>query len=163
MSTYSDPFGLKPDDVFVNCRPVGGEGDSGVAGHCAVRVVDEKQGLDVTIELIPNREGKDAFSWAPKSSDKVSAYTGDWTQVDVPEGMTSEQFDNAVLRAAFIEMNARKGSLYLPFGQVNSNNFVFEVISRAGGRVPRSASSGFLFVPGICGGSGFSRGQSCTP
>lgn len=51
--SLSDPFGLAPSDVFVNCRPVGGSGSTGTVAHCAVRVIDPRRKIDQTIELIP--------------------------------------------------------------------------------------------------------------
>ncbi|MBK8005040.1 MAG: hypothetical protein IPK12_14235 [Gemmatimonadetes bacterium] len=91
--SFSDPFGLKSDTVEVACRPV--EGLEGAAQHCAVRVHNDK--LDKTFELL-NVGGRNAIGSAP--ADQVARYSGRWVVSTVPLGMTSQQYDNAVLSNA---------------------------------------------------------------
>lgn len=149
-----DPFGLSAEDVKVNCRPVGGEGKEGAVAHCAVRVVDESRGIDQTIELAPDASGNKEIYWALGGSDRTNAYdSGTWLDVAVPDGMTSTEFDNAVLLSAFRETVRQRGQNYWPTGNTNSNRFVRQVIINAGGQVPAGAASGFTFgAPGLCGG-----------
>ncbi len=162
--SYSDPYGLKPNGVFVLCRPVGGEGGEGIGGHCAIRVVDKRREIDVTIELL-NVNWKNEIVSSLPGSRRAEAYLEpiNANLVSVPEGMTSEEFDDAVLAASVVEGSKITGDSYLPFGDVNSNRYVYNVIRAAGGKVPRFSSEGFLSVPGICGGRMLSRGKDCAP
>jgi hypothetical protein len=161
---FTDPFGLKPDSTFVNCRPVGGEGSSGTLGHCAVRVKDAKLKVDATIEMAPDAQGLlDQVHVAGPADRRTLAYTGPWAPVAIPNGMTEQQFDQRVLASAVAVSRDIQGLPYLPFGQVNSNRFVYDVITGAGGIVPGAPSAGFTWVPGICGGSGVARGSHCSP
>lgn len=158
---YSDPFGL---EAFVGCRPVGGENDEdggGAAGHCAVRVVNEELGIDITVELAPEGRRKRIYT-ASGDEDRTEAYGGLWSEVLVPEGMTVNEFDRAVLKSA-LEVSGRVGGTKYGFGGAkNSNRFIYDIITGAGGLVPQSASAGFKIAPGICGGTGMKRGSNCS-
>jgi RHS repeat-associated protein len=167
-ATYTDPFGLAPDTTFVGCRPVGGTNTSSegqnTIGHCAVRVVDEERDIDTTFELSPE-PGAD---WINNSiyvvggdNARVAAYGDSWVAVGVPEGMSVEEFDDAVLRSAFKEALMYNGKPYFPSGNLNSNSFVYETVTRAGGFVPAAAAGLFKIAPGICGGSGAAKGRNC--
>lgn len=63
----------------------------------------------------------------------------DWVRVDVPDGMTSEQFDAAVVEAFNAIGAVRRHQPYSWHGSLNSNRFVYDVISEAGGKVPIAA------------------------
>jgi hypothetical protein len=76
--------------------------------------------------------------------------------------MSVNEFDRRVISASVAIARDLKGSPYWPGGEANSNHFVFDVITTAGGKVPGAASKGFTFVPGICGGSGLARGSKCS-
>jgi RHS repeat-associated protein len=158
---FTDPFGL---ETYVNCRQVGGTGSRGIVGHCAIRVIDKERGIDKTIELIPDKKRKNRVHFREADDDAVKAYDPDnWVQVAAPEGTSSQAFDDAVLGAARSEKDAREGKTYWPWGHTNSNNFVYSVITQAGGVVPRAPASGFLFkAPGLCGGRWFATGDRCS-
>ena len=154
--TFTDPFGLKADTVEVACRPV--EGLEGVAQHCAVRVHNEK--VDKTFEL-RNVNGRNVIGTAP--ADQVAGYAGSWVVSAVPEGMTSQQYDNAVLSNASTIAVERNGERYSPFGGRNSNRYVYDVITRSGGQVPGEARrEGRGVAPGLCGGLGVNTGGNCS-
>jgi len=156
---FTDPFGLDP---YVNCRPVGGKGGSGVVAHCAIRVKDDARKLDVTIELIPKGSKKEIYWTGPNSSNTQAYDASKWAKVATPDGMSSQEFDDAVLKAAGVETVKQRGTPYSFGGSSNSNNFVHEVITGAGGTVPATATAGFLLgAPGLCGGSGLSTGSEC--
>jgi len=152
---FSDPFGLF--DVYVGCRNVDNSG--GTFQHCSVRVVNSN--VDVTFELL-NKGGTNAVGQAPP--DQVQRYTGRWTKVAVPMGKESEQFDAEVLANAQQLAAERNGMKYSFLGSRNSNRYVYDVITRAGARVPWSAirnpdRSG---APGLCGGGGITDGWNCA-
>jgi hypothetical protein len=142
---------------------VGGEGGEGTLGHCAVRVKNAELNADVTIEMAPDARGSVQVYTAGPNDARTSAYTNAWSPIAIPEGMTEAEFDQRVLSSAVAVTRDIKGSPYLPHGQYNSNHFVYDVITAAGGKVPAAASGRFLLAPGICGGSGLSRGRNCSP
>lgn len=146
----------------MNCRNVGGSGSSGTVGHCGIRVADSQTGVDMTMQEIPDDNDRVQIHVTGPDDPKTKAFTGPWVPVTPPSGMTTQQFDQAVVKAAIVETRDITGSLYLPHGEFNSNAFVFNVITKAGGKVPAAAAKGFTFVPGICGGRGLSRGNQCS-
>ncbi len=162
--TYSDPFGLMAMDTYVNCRPVGGKGDEGAVAHCAVRVVDEDRKIDQTIELL-NEDGTKEIYWSLPGDEKAKKYSSDgWSRVAVPKGMSSREFDDAVLNSALQQTRTQRGQPYLPFGYTNSNRFVSNVITGAGGSVPSRPLAGFfplIGAPGLCGGFTVLTGPNC--
>jgi hypothetical protein len=98
----------------------------------------------------------------PASEEEIAKYSS-WTLVDVPVGMTSEQFNERVRINARAIGQARDGQPYSPWGGRNSNRYVFDVITSSGGMVPYNALlGGFRFAPGICGGTGLNIGQQCS-
>ena len=160
---FSDPFGLIP---YVNCRPVT---DNPRYGHCAVRVVDARRNLDVTIEMIPGSPDisapfgrKDVYRSGPDHA-RTKAYDPEgWVQVATPEGMTDQEFDTAVLHAAVEVAGEERGQPYMFTGEQNSNRFVYSVITRAGGKVPGAPTRKFpKGAPGACGGKGMETGTDC--
>jgi hypothetical protein len=122
----------------------------------------KNKNVDVTIELIP-KGGKKQIYWVGPNSANVAAYDASkWTKVKVPDGMTVEQFDQAVLNLAALQTAGHTGHKYSVAGDHNSNNFVYEVITGAGGKVPLGATIGFkLGAPGACGGSDARTGNDC--
>jgi uncharacterized protein RhaS with RHS repeats len=158
--TYSDPYGLSPNDTYVGCRPVDGTGGAGL--HCAVRVVNEKLGVDVTYELLADGPGRPKRAGQAGAS-QVERYEGTWEKVGVPAGMTSDEFDLAVLTNAVDISAEQNGRPYFFTGGTNSNRFVYNIITKAGGKVPAAALGHFpgALAPGLCGGYGLSRGQNC--
>jgi RHS repeat-associated protein len=159
---FSDPFGLKSQ---IACRPVGDDNEGGVdptVAHCAIRVIDEDRDIDILIELAPDIRGRNVIHTGDSSSDRARAYGDKWFDVAVPRGMSSEDFDDAVLGSALAVSSAMMGSGYSPSGSKNSNRFIYNIVTGAGGRVPFRASAGFLFAPGICGGQGPFRGNNCS-
>jgi len=148
----------------VNCRPVGGEGKGNYVAHCAVRVVDADRGIDQTIELIP-KDGQKEIYWSNSSDNKTKAYDANaWVSVGVPQGLSSREFDDAVMLSAGRETRAQRGTDYTVSGTSNSNRFVYNVITGAGGRVPRAAAAGFFYgAPGLCGGKKAATGRNCSP
>ena len=154
--SFSDPFGLSPSDtVDVGCRPLSSAG-AAVGNHCAVRVGegDEKQAGELL-----NADGKNKITLLDPNDPKYV-----WTTVQVPAGMTSRQFDANVIRSFNAIGKTRHGADYSTSGAVNSNHFVWSVITAAGGNVPRSAVPKWALTPGICGGTGrFGQGNQCSP
>ena len=161
---FSDPFGLTS---YVGCRPVGGKNDgdeSSTAGHCAVRVVNEELGIDLTVELDqdhrPGRNRKVIYT-SKTGEARTEAYGNQFVPIGVPEGMSVNDFDKAVVRSALEVAGQVEGQKYAFTGGTNSNRFVFQIVTGAGGQVPWSASARFKFAPGICGGSGLRKGTKC--
>ncbi|HEX2080828.1 MAG TPA: RHS repeat-associated core domain-containing protein [Longimicrobium sp.] len=157
--TYSDPYGLRPEDVIVACRAV--DGTRGLGGHCAVRVVNEKLNIDVTYELLANGIGQPQFV-GQTSPEQAARYEGRGVQVAVPNGMTSDEFDLRVLATAERISQERNGRPYSPSGTRNSNRFVYDVITQSGGKVPWAAVPYNKATPGICGGRGIFLGNDCS-
>jgi RHS repeat-associated protein len=159
---FDDPFGL---ETSVNCRQVGGSGNTGVVAHCAIRVRDSDRGVDVVIELQPSEDNKKEINWrflGDKERGRYDART--WTQVSVPKGMSSAEFDRAILNAVLVEHARQQGTKYTPLSHGNSNRFVNNVVTRASGQVPRKPAARFIFgAPGLCkeGPSGNQTG--CVP
>ena len=100
---FSDPFGLKAKDTFVQCRDVGDTGE-GNAGHCAVRVVDKERNIDVTIELL-NVGDRNEIYWhsVPGEAEAEGYSQSERVKVGVPEGMSTRAFDDLVLNSALIK------------------------------------------------------------
>jgi hypothetical protein len=154
-----------PDDLLRR-------GIDGIPGfsHCAVRVVDSKRDLDVTIELVPEkRDGKNmnepwwhsAKGYGPSDAATDKYRSSGWAPVARPDGMSEEDFDNAVLNSAYRQTQAARGKEYSSDGSKNSNHFVYQTITGAGGKVPGAAVQGKT-APGICGGSGLKNGTNCS-
>lgn len=77
---------------------------------------------------------------------------GNWSPVSVPCGKTDEEFDNAVLKSAYNETVKERGTPYHFSGESNSNQFVYQIITGAGGQVPGGVDRGFRFgAPDIYG------------
>ncbi len=154
---FADPFGLK--DVFVGCRDVK---DMDGFQHCSVRVVNED--MDLTFELLAeNGIGQPQYAGTQQDPEKLAEYRGSWQRVAVPDGMSSREFDRAVLHSAIRRSQEESGDRYTPLGGKNSNRFVYNVITKAGGRVPAAAMEKGKFAPGICGGRGGAPGTDCSP
>lgn len=124
--------------------------------------------FDVLIELMPVG-GKNAVFWrsapgegARGNADSPYSETG-WVEVQAPEGTSEDQFDDAVTQSAARETAERNGKAYSPYGDRNSNNFVYRSLKGAGARPPRGAVKGRGGSPGLCGGSGKETGTDCTP
>lgn len=159
-AAYTDPFGLSPDTVKVGCRAL--QGILGVVGnHCAVRV-DTDDGQSQVGELLKGDDGNNnVVVWNGQSSSSAN-YT--WTTVAVPQGMTSAQFDQAVIGSFNQNAQEKHGEKYTSHSKGNSNRFVFDVITNAGGKVPQSAVPKNGLTPGLCGGGGrFATGNQCSP
>ncbi|HEX2207817.1 MAG TPA: RHS repeat-associated core domain-containing protein, partial [Longimicrobium sp.] len=157
--TYSDPYGLRPDDVIVGCRSV--DNTRGLGGHCSVRIVNEKLNIDVTYEVLSNGIGEPQFA-GQTSPQQAARYEGRGVQVAVPNGMTSDEFDMRVLENAERISQERNGQNYSPSGTRNSNRFVYDVITQSGGKVPWAAVPYNKATPGICGGKGILLGTDCS-
>jgi uncharacterized protein RhaS with RHS repeats len=159
---FRDPFGLAADTVEVGVRPLNNPVLGKVFGHAAVRVRDGSS--DAVGELVKGGDGTNSIAGRVTTPEDIAGYV--WSKVNVPAGMTSEAFDQAV-RGSFTQVGReRQGLGYNPHGVLNSNRFVFDVISRAGGFVPRSVMQAGLLVPGLCGGKssalgGLSAGSGC--
>jgi RHS repeat-associated protein len=171
--SYSDPYGLIADSVKVGVRPL--SGIAGAAGaHAAIRV-QRDDGSDLVLELL-NNEGKNFVGYWPAkrgarspSGEEYSANDYRWFTVATPEGMTDEEFATSVVNSFNVVAAERQGKKYFWGGPANSNQFVWEVINRAGGEVPVNVRSGIRLIPGICGGAFsimgpstvFQRGHDC--
>ena len=152
------------DTTSVNCRPVGGSGGSGVVGHCALRVFDPERGLDVVIELLDVAHRREIY-WRSDLADaqRATYLAASWITVPVPAGMTQQQFDDAILRSALRETVDMRGDIYTPGGRRNSNRFVYESVTGAGGSIPDVAWRSFFFgAPGLCGGGFSATGRNCS-
>jgi RHS repeat-associated protein len=132
------------------------------AVHYAIRVtIGDKS---VMTELRPDNDLRNHISHIDGHSVTASEYR--WAIVAVPTGMTSLGFAEAV-RTSITAFTAQyEGRRYWPDGSTNSNSFVYNVITDAGGRIPRGAvwetnPLGFPASPGICGGSGAATGPNC--
>jgi RHS repeat-associated protein len=156
---FTDPFG---DSTFVNCVPARSKGDKGVFGHCALRVVDKKLGIDLTIQMKPYGLLQKDFGGTGPSDGETTKFTGPWAAVNVPAGMTVGGFDARVLTQALKEANKEAGHTYDPLGGGNSNRYVYTVVTNAGGKVPIAPTRGFYKVPGLCGGGGLDTGTDCS-
>jgi hypothetical protein len=155
---YSDPFGLKAEDVFIGCRNLD-EPLDWLGQHCAIKIVDGS-GREEVYELINNKWRND--SGQPSTAEQISKYKYTaWSRVDVPDGMSSAQFDEAVRSNAVTLGGQRNGLRYLPFGGRNSNRFVYDAITSAGGEVSLWVADTVRLVPGLCGGIGLFRGRHC--
>src|SRR6266516_394501 len=161
---FSDPFG---DSTFVNCRPFtrGTSGEKHFA-HCAVRV--RIGTFDRVYQIQPDKKSGTGVSIAGSgpTEELTTAFKQPWIPVAVPGGMSVSQFDQRVLDAVYnYDVTGRGYQHYTPFGEGNSNHFVYESITRAGGMVPIAVTRnvGQLVAPGICGGLLFREGNSCAP
>ena len=127
--------------------------------HCAVRVKNAQ--IDTTYELLNVRGIKQA---GPASADRVAEYGDNWVRVATPEGMSEAEFDAAVLHSARAQTARQNGHRYFLTGGHNSNRYVFDIISGAGGLVPFTAArmNGAGLIPGLCGGIGFAMGSWCA-
>jgi uncharacterized protein RhaS with RHS repeats len=133
-------------DVMVACRKIAGF-DAG--GHCAVRVTG--MNVDITYELLSN--GMFEPQWAGHTSaDNVARYPAVWTQVAVPRSMTSDEFSMRVMANAERIARERNGQPYFLTGDRNSNRYVYDIVTRSGGKVPQGAVLRWTSTPGICGG-----------
>jgi RHS repeat-associated protein len=141
--------------VEVGCRPV--RHMYGAAGHCAVRLKDPT-GRERVAELVQGSDGKNEIITWNANSASASDYI--WVPVEIPSGMTAEGFNTAVWNSFLSVTSEMNGQTYHWDGGRNSNHFVFEIITRAGGQVPNIPWIQ-LFIPGICGGTGLSKGNSC--
>lgn len=170
---FSDPFG---DSTFVNCRPVLSSSsvssngkDSKLFAHCALRIKNGKRDVTIQMQKSPTRFLGFWGTMTPTPSlggePLTTAYTSPWVAVSVPKGQTVDQFDQSVQDAVDAYKAMTDGLPYFPFGESNSNAFVYNVINWAGGRVPIAVSVnlGKLVAPGICGGGGFTEGSDCSP
>ena len=79
----------------------------------------------------------------------------------VPAGMTTEEFDVAVLHSAMKRSQQVDGSPYFPGGGTNSNNYIYRIITGAGGKVPDAARPRGSLATGLCGGTGIYPGTDC--
>ena len=77
--------------------------------------------------------------------------------------MSEAQFDAAVLQSARAQTARQNGRHYFLTGSHNSNRFVFDIITGAGGMVPFLAArmNGAGLAPGLCGGIGLATGSWC--
>ncbi|MGH2607714.1 MAG: hypothetical protein ACRDHF_01380 [Tepidiformaceae bacterium] len=123
--------------------------------------VDTDDGLSQVGELLKDDDGKNnVAAWNGHTPD---AEKYDWTTVPMPEGMTSPQFDQAVIQSFNQESQQRQGKEYTSHSQGNFNRFVFDVINKAGGGVPQSAVPKNGLTPGLCGGGGrYETGNQCS-
>jgi RHS repeat-associated protein len=155
--SYADPYGLSTDSVMVGCRSVKGSG--GMGQHCAVRVTNAQ--IDTTYELL-NVGG--IIEAGPASADRVAEYGANWVRVTTPEGMSEAEFDAAVLQSARAQTTRQNGHRYFLTGGHNSNRYVFDIVTGAGGLVPFTAArmNGAGIIPGLCGGIGFAMGRWCA-
>jgi len=173
--SYDDAFGLAPRDVYVSCRYLQ---DTNKGAHCAVRIVSEKLGVDITYQLFTEggNGGRKYISRTcggehnngncdDQGTDGPNEFGGRWVGVATPSGMTDDEFDMAVLQNAERIGRRETGRTYWMFGFSNSNHYVFDVIRASGALVPRSVMDlvpGAL-VPGICGGDLLGAGVACDP
>jgi hypothetical protein len=151
---FSDPFGL--DTTSVACRPVGGDNRAGGGqsdyGHCAIRIKNEEIGIDIMFEITRGPPAG-AFpttlvgAFGP-SSENFARYGDKWVPVGVPVGQTVTQFDTGVLREVLTQKRLTDGQIYNPDGKANSNSFVYNSITGAGGKVPAAASAAIKRVLG---------------
>ena len=154
---YSDPFGLR---VQIGCRPIGGALGA-MYSHCAIRI-DDSYGHHYSFELMPVKVPGEPDTWNTiQSVPDEDEYT--WTTVGAPEGMKDDEWDSTVRAAAEVVGYRMSGKKYHADGARNSNHYVHEAITTAGGNVPESAKpKDGRKAPGLCGGSGASTGE-CKP
>lgn len=130
-------------------------------GHAAVRVRNSDGGYNYVGELLNVSGTNDIVTW-PGDAAKADDYV--WVTVPTPEGMTSEEFDIAVTNSFFTLAPIREGQPYSSHSAVNSNRFIFDVITGAGGSMPLGVTGTGRVAPGICGGSPknrFAVGTGC--
>jgi hypothetical protein len=128
-----------------------------------VRISDEERDLDVMYEIVRSKKrAKTKVGVSVPGQEEFATYGDIWFAVDVPEGMTVREFDDAVLGSLLTQAQEFNGAVYYGIGAKNSNTFVYRVIKGAGGLVPGEASAHILFVPGICGGWFLGRGGDCS-
>lgn len=138
------------------------EGKQSKWGHCAVRVKDSEGGGDAIAEIVPSEGWTMTVGTFSSNSEQFAKFGDKWVPVAVPEGMTRDQFDAAILRELATQTRLYNGAPYWPGGEANSNSFVYKVITGAGGTVPAAASAHIPRVPGICGGSALRTGIRCS-
>ena len=159
--TYSDPYGLSSDSVSVACRYVDDTGNAGA--HCAVRV-DQEGGKSTTFELLSSGVGKPQTAGVQSDPKQLERYEGKWVAVKVPTGMNHKQFGATVLSTAQKISAQVNGDSYSPLGGQNSNRYVYNIITQAGGQVPFASrlSTPGATAPGLCGGRGIFQGATCS-
>jgi hypothetical protein len=83
-----------------------------------------------------NKDGRNSIEvWDGSGGDGDRGdYT--WFEVTLPQGMSSEEFDKRVISSFNRLGRVMQGEEYSPHGAINSNWFVFMVITLAGGKVP---------------------------
>jgi hypothetical protein len=155
---FRDPFGLKAEDVGIGCRNLEDKYLGRGGQHCAIRITTD-EGAEYIFELLRSDDVKN-ISGSPSLSNQGAKYTR-WTQVDVPEGMSSSEFDAAVLGKARTIGIARNGLDYHWGGGRNSNRYVYDVITGSGGMIPRAAIDAWRKAPGLCGGIAIFNGAGC--
>jgi hypothetical protein len=154
---------LKP---FVQCRAIDNPFALGYT-HCAVRIQNDKLGLDVMVEMIPDERNFNRTHWR-FGSDAAGGVEGSrydpngWTAIERPAGMSEEEFDRAMLNSAAARDREFSGTRYSNDGSKNSNSFVYRTVKGAGAKPPAKAEKG-TGSPGLCGGSGRGTGTDCTP
>jgi len=119
-----------------------------VGDHCAVRVVGNDGKMKFGGELL--NEKTNAIRALSDDASDASAYS--WTTLPVPAGMSADQFAARIMSSYYTVGASVEGRRYSMDGNVNSNKFVFSVVTGAGGEMPRSVHRPGRVTPGICGG-----------
>lgn len=126
--------------------------------------MNEKLNVDYTYEIF-SEHGNGAPKYMEKTPGTPAGFEENgWVQVDIPEGMSSDEFDFAVLENAE-QIGAREnGRTYSMWGYNNSNRYVYDVVTSSGGKVPIEVliSVRGAYVPGICGGLVLGTGGNCA-
>ncbi|MEH6587499.1 MAG: RHS repeat-associated core domain-containing protein [Halioglobus sp.] len=138
---YYDPDGL---EVFVHSRPVRGLGPAGSHTFTTITLTSG----EATTVSSHSKNGYNVISINHPSDTSAGAKTTDSVLVPVPEGMTSTQFDYAVLNQAKIMLNQPPlkyklfpnvyGNFPEPQSEGNCHTTTSNLIRGAGGLVPIS-------------------------
>jgi len=152
--TFTDPFGLKPDTVQIGWRPLYNRYGQWYV-HFAIRVGGN--GKWHAAELLPDEGTKPNLNTiVPFNGTGNHAQEYTWTTVSVPDGQTSDEFDSNSLHAIATVGAEYVNKKYSWASDRNSNKFIYDVVGKAGGKIPKAAveSAAPRTGPGICGGGG---------
>jgi hypothetical protein len=121
--------------------------------------------MDVTFELLSNGILLPQTAGLQTDPKRLAAYRGSWSRVAVPDGMSSEDFDQAVFHSAIRRLQEEDGDPFWPSGGTNSNRYIYNIVKKAGGEVPSGAMAKHpgRKAPGLCGGKGGETGTDCAP
>ena len=143
----------------VACRAVD---NSTTFTHCALRITDDDAGTSTVYELLAKGIGQPQHAGVEADPVQIQRFAGKWVDVATPANQTNTRFSARTRQGADAASARENGLRYSPFGGVNSNHFVYEIVTGAGGQVPLKALIPGRTAPGLCGGHGMFQGFNCS-